>query len=60
LRLGFLVLKTFDVLLFPCDGLDKDIQTLLKLLQLLFLKLASSSMIRPVIYGREDSYHTGV
>jgi hypothetical protein len=54
LRLGFLVLKTFDVLFFPCDSFDKDIQTLPKFLQLLLLKLASSRMIRPVIYGREN------
>jgi hypothetical protein len=32
LRLGFPVLKTFDVLLFLRDTLDKDIQALLKLL----------------------------
>jgi hypothetical protein len=56
LRLGFLVLKTFDILLFLYDSLDKDIQTLLKLLQLSLLKLASSRMIRPVIYGRENMH----
>jgi hypothetical protein len=56
LRLGFLVLETFDVLLFPCDSLDKDIQTLFKLLQLLIFKLATSRMIRPVIYGREKMH----
>ena len=32
LRLGFLVLKTFDILLFLRGSLDKDIQALLKLL----------------------------
>ena len=53
MRLGFLVLETFDVLLFLCDSLDKDVQTLPELLQLLLLKLASSRLIRPVIYKRE-------
>jgi hypothetical protein len=57
LRLGFPVLKAFDILLFPRGSLDKDIQALLKLLQLLLLKLAPSGKIRSEIYEKRAKIH---